>query len=66
MTIIVNGETKITEAGLTLGQLVAQMGLTTGRLASEVNGDVVRRADYAARVLIDGDRIEIVQMIGGG
>jgi thiamine biosynthesis protein ThiS len=49
-----------------LGQLVAQMGLTTGRLASEVNGDVVRRADYAARVLIDGDRIEIVQMIGGG
>ncbi len=66
MTITVNGETKIAEAGLTLGQLVAQMGLTTGRLASEVNGDVVRRADYAARVLLDGDRIEIVQMIGGG
>ncbi|MBK8871510.1 MAG: sulfur carrier protein ThiS [Elusimicrobia bacterium] len=66
MTITVNGETKTLESGLTLAQLVTQMGLTTGRLASEVNGDVVRRADYATRVLADGDRIEIVQMIGGG
>jgi sulfur carrier protein len=66
MTITVNGENKTVETGLSLAQLVAQMGLTTGRLASEVNGDVVRRADYAARILVEGDRIEIVQMIGGG
>lgn len=66
MTLTVNGETKTVDPGLTLAQLVTQMGLTAGRLASEVNGEVVRRADYAARVLADGDRIEIVQMIGGG
>ncbi|MFN8644962.1 MAG: sulfur carrier protein ThiS, partial [Candidatus Binatia bacterium] len=31
-----------------------------------INLDVVPRAEHAARVLRDGDVIEIVQFIGGG
>ncbi|HNI57846.1 MAG TPA: sulfur carrier protein ThiS, partial [Elusimicrobiota bacterium] len=50
----------------TLADLLAHLKLAPGRLACEVNGAVVRRADYAAAALREGDQIEIVQMIGGG
>lgn len=66
MTITLNGEPKTVESGLTVAQLAVQMGWTVGRLACEVNGAVIRRADYPSCVLQDGDCLEIVQMIGGG
>ena len=66
MRVKVNGEEKILPEGATLQSLVESMGLTTGRIACEVNMEVVRRADYARTRLRDGDAVEIVQMIGGG
>lgn len=66
MKLIINGEMKTVSDGLTLAQLVEELHLVPGRLACEVNGQIVRRADYATTSLSDGDAIEIVQMIGGG
>jgi sulfur carrier protein len=66
MTITVNGEAQTVADGLTLAQLVDRLHLVAGRLASEVNGHIVRRADYATTPLAEGDAVEIVQMIGGG
>ena len=37
-----------------------------GRHAVEVNGDIVPRSMHATRQLAGGDRVEIVQAIGGG
>ncbi|MBK8574670.1 MAG: sulfur carrier protein ThiS [Elusimicrobia bacterium] len=66
MTLTVNGEPRQGAEGLTLAQLVEDLHLVPGRLACEVNGNIVRRADYATTRLADGDTVEIVQMIGGG
>lgn len=66
MTLTVNGEARTVAEGLTLARLVEELRLVPGRLACEVNGRVVRRADYATTPLSPGDAIEIVQMIGGG
>lgn len=66
MTLTVNGEARTVAEGLTLAQLVEELHLVAGRLACEVNGHIVRRADYGSTSLSDGDTIEIVQMIGGG
>lgn len=66
MNLIVNGERKTVADGLTLAQLVENLRLVPGRLACEVSGNLVRRADYATTPLGEGDAIEIVQMIGGG
>ena len=66
MKLTVNGEPKTVSDGLTLAQLVEELHLVPGRLACEVNGNIVRRADYAAHPLDNGDSVEIVQMIGGG
>jgi sulfur carrier protein len=35
-------------------------------VAVEVNLDIVPRARHATHVINDGDRIEIVQFVGGG
>lgn len=66
MNLIVNGEGKTVADGLTLAHLVENLRLAPGRLACEVNGHLVRRADYATTPMGEGDVVEIVQMIGGG
>jgi sulfur carrier protein len=66
MFVTINGERVELSTGATLGRFLRDKGFTTGRMACEVNGDIIRRADYDACVLKDGDVVEIVQMIGGG
>lgn len=66
MTLTVNGEPRQVPAGSTLGSLLKDLNLTAGRLACEVNLEIVRRADYDKTTLKEGDNVEIVQMIGGG
>ena len=62
----INGEERTLAEGMTLAALLESLGLEAGRVACEVNLDIVKRADYAKTVLREGDAVEIVQMIGGG
>jgi thiamine biosynthesis protein ThiS len=62
----VNGEAKEVEEGATLQTLVEQLALAPERLAVEHNREVVRRADWPALRLSEGDRVEIVHFVGGG
>lgn len=66
MRITLNGETKEIEEGTTLLALVEQLKLAPERLAVELNLDVVRRDEWPAVKLSDGDRVEIVHFVGGG
>lgn len=66
MHVFVNGENKEFSDGLSLEQLVNTLVLPGLRIAIEVNGRVVRRGDWSATILNDGDRIEIVHFVGGG
>lgn len=66
MKIQVNGEERDVTEGLSLLVLLKDLGLEPGRLACEVNGRLVRRAEYPSVTLRAGDGVEIVQMIGGG
>ena len=64
--ISVNGEAREIHAGASLADLVAVLGLAGRKIAIAVNRDVVPRASYAARVLQAGDRVEILEAVGGG
>ncbi len=64
--IVVNGEPRRVSAGFTAAQLVDELGLGGRRIAMEVNGEIVPRSTYAQYRFQDGDRIEVVQAIGGG
>jgi len=64
--IIVNGEPRQVPAAFTAARLVEDMGLAGRRIAMEVNGEIVPRSTYAEHRFRDGDRVEVVQAIGGG
>ena len=61
----VNGEA-IDIAGKTIAEYLATTNYDMKRIATEHNGDIVPKANYADTVLKDGDSIEIVSFVGGG
>lgn len=66
MNIEVNGKCIDTEADATVASLLGTLGLAEKRVAVECNGELVPRSLHASHALKDGDRVEIVQAIGGG
>jgi sulfur carrier protein len=53
-------------AGKTIAEYLATTSYDMKRIATELNGDIVPKANYADTVLKDGDVIEIVSFVGGG
>lgn len=64
--VVVNGEQREVSAGLSLAGLLRTLGLEPSRLAVERNRKIVRREAWAETLVADGDRLEIVQFVGGG
>jgi thiamine biosynthesis protein ThiS len=65
MKIQLNGEVKDVEAA-TVAQLIVELGLEKRMLAVERNMEVVPKSEYESTALVEGDRLEVVHMIGGG
>ena len=66
MRVQVNGESREVDPGSTLGVLLQQLGLSARPVAVERNAQIVPRAAHQDTVLTEGDRLEIVQFVGGG
>ena len=66
MNVVLNGEPSELAAGTTLADLLQSIDLGQRRFAVEINEELVPRSEHADRVLQAGDRVEIVQAIGGG
>jgi len=66
MNITVNGESQTIEDACTAADLVALMGITSGRIAMEVNREIVPRSSYSEHQLQENDVVEIVHAVGGG
>lgn len=64
--IILNGEPRAVPAALTVAALLAWLGLEPGGLAVERNLEIVPRSRHADTPVEAGDRLEIVQFVGGG
>ena len=66
MQIYLNGEEQQFADTLTMSELVQQLDLGEQRFAIEVNEELVPRSSFGQYLLQPGDRVEIVQAIGGG
>ncbi len=66
MLVYINGEAREIAEALTLAQMAENLQLDVKKLAMEVNLVIVPRSQYGETLLSEGDRIEIVQFIGGG
>ena len=65
MTLTVNGERREAPDGVTVAALVTSLGLR-GRVAVELNGEVLRQAQHPEVQLHNGDTVEVVTFVGGG
>ena len=67
MRFVVNGEPRAVDpAPATVDALLVALGLPRERVAVELNGTIVPRAERAVRALAEGDVLEIVTLVGGG
>jgi len=64
--IVVNGEPRSVAAGSSVRDLLEQLGLAGRRVAVAINRDVVPRSTHGQARLAPGDRVEILEAVGGG
>ena len=66
MEIHVNDECRQVPEGTTVAQLLDEMQMQPRYVAVERNLQLIPRATHAECILNDGDRLEIVTLVGGG
>jgi len=66
MKVVVNGREMDLPDGCAVTGLLDALGLTGRPVAVEVNREVVPGARHHAVMLKDGDRLEVVTLVGGG
>jgi sulfur carrier protein len=66
MQITVNGQSREHVDGTTVAELLDELNLAGKPVAVEVNLELVPKPRHAEHRLAEGDRLEIVTLVGGG
>ena len=66
ISLQVNGKRVELERATPLLEYLDQLGVNPRAVAVEHNGEIIERSSFASVVLKEGDRVEIVRMVGGG
>jgi thiamine biosynthesis protein ThiS len=64
--MLINGEEKALARPITLSELLTQLGYRTAFVAVELNGTIIKQADFGSTTITDADKLEIVSFVGGG
>jgi thiamine biosynthesis protein ThiS len=64
--IVVNGESQEIPQGSGISALLLQLGLPNDRVAIERNLEILPRSRWSTTTVQQGDRYEIVHLVGGG
>jgi len=66
MKIIINGEEKEFDTGITLLNVLKKLGLEDKVMAAAVNMEIVKQDSWSKAILKDGDKLELLDFVGGG
>ena len=66
MIIYINGDKREIAENSVVADVVAKLGFTGKKIAVELNEEILPFQNFATHVLNAGDKLEIVQAIGGG
>lgn len=66
MRITLNGEGFELDEPMTVSALLARLDIDPRRVAIEHNLEIIKRRTFDIAVVQDGDRVEIVNAVGGG
>lgn len=66
ISIQLNGDSRRVAAGISVADLVREIGLDPAKVAVERNLEIVSRSTLADVTIAEGDALEIVHFVGGG
>ena len=66
MKIVVNGNEKEFENSITVEQLLKELSLDGKVMAAAVNMNIVKQDSWDKHILVDGDKLELLDFVGGG
>ena len=66
MEITVNGEKQTFDGQMTVGDLLAKLGIDLETVVIERNLDILDRTTQGDVIIEEGDSIEIIRMVDGG
>mgnify|MGYP002626970367 CR=1 FL=1 len=66
MRIVVNGDERVVPTNITVQELLTTLEVKSRAVAVERNLEIVPAAEHSTCVLSEGDRVEIVTLVGGG
>jgi len=65
-TITLNGDPYAVDGDLRLVALLERLNMRQGRVAVEINREIIPRASYPGTMIKPGDNVEIINFVGGG
>lgn len=66
MKIVINGETREFNSGVTLVEVLKELSLDGKVMAAAVNMNIVKQDSWDKHQLVDGDKLELLDFVGGG
>lgn len=66
MKVVVNGETKEFQEGITIAKLLSELSLEGKVMAAAVNMNIVKQDSWSEHLLSEGDKLELLDFVGGG
>jgi len=66
MKIIINGKEKDFPKDTTLDEVLKVLNLDGKVMAAAVNMDIVKQDDWKKYIINDGDKLELLDFVGGG
>lgn len=66
LRVRINGREQELEGEVSVLQLIERLGWDPRKIAVELNLEIVPRSVHGSTILNDGDRLELVNFVGGG
>lgn len=66
MKLVVNGEERELQEGITLDKALQELGLVGKVMAAAVNMQIIKQDNWSTYKLCDGDKLELLDFVGGG
>jgi sulfur carrier protein len=66
MKLIINGEAREFKSKLTLASVLKELSLNGKVMAAAVNMNIVKQDSWQTYILNDGDKLELLDFVGGG
>jgi thiamine biosynthesis protein ThiS len=66
MEVTLNGETRSLDRSMSVAELLETLGVSQTTTIVELNGIVVKRARFGDTTVDAGDKLELIQLVGGG